>query len=812
MDQFAQNVRFAFRTLGSNQMFAAFAILTLGLGIGANTAIFSVIDGVLLKPLPYADSERLVVLQQSSQAAARQNPAVAVKELYDYREQTQSFDALVEYHQMNFDLIRKGNPDRVNTGVVSHDFFNVLGIRPVYGRTFVADDDRPGADAVLVLSHSYWQKAFGGDPSVVGRVVQMNDRPHTIVGVLPAVALYPQENDVYMPVSACPFRAASEKRLAANRRTFSALTVFGKLKPGISLEQSAGDVARAAARFVSGDPAAYKALSGFSAGTALVRSELTKTARPLLLILLGTTGIVLLIACSNVANLSLARLLRRERELAVRAALGAGRRQLIAQLLTESTLLSVAGGVVGLLFAGSTLSMLTAFVGRFTSRTHDIAIDPRVLVFTILLSIATGVLFGILPALSSRADLNSAMKQSSRGATESPARRRVQHGLIVGQVAIAVVLLVGAGLLLASFYRLQQVDGGYRADHVVSAEAFPNFTKYPNTAQQVQFYDAAVARMSSLPGVVSVAVTNAVPLSAITPGANPILIKGETDAASEHRPTADLNVSSPMYFSTLGIPVVDGRDFTVADKTGTPPVAIVNQTMAKYWHGHSPLGAQISPDNGQNWLTIVGVAGDTRQYGVGHDVVPELFVPMAQAGVGGGRFVVRTQDDPAAFATTLVDSVHAVDPDMPVKNVVTLTELREQALETPRITAALLSVFAVLALVVTLAGIGGVIAMSVTHRLKEFGVRMALGASRSQILRAVLAQGLTLVGAGLVVGLLLSIAATRVLATYLYDTRPWDPVTMVLVCSVCVVTGIVSCLGPAWRATNADPLTTLRAE
>ena len=812
MDQFLQNVRFAVRTLGANQTFAAFAILTLGLGIGANTAIFSVIDGVLLKPLPYADSERLVVLRQSSQAAARQTPAVAVNELYDYRQQTRSFDALVEYHQMNFDLLRKGNPDRVNTGVVSHDFFNVLGIRPQLGRGFVAGDDLPGAEAVLVLSHSYWEKAFGGDPSVVGRVVEMNDRPHTIVGVLPAVPLYPQENDVYMPVSACPFRAAAEKRLSSNRRIFSALTVFGRVKSGISLEQAAGDVARAAARFVAADPNAYRPLAGFGATTAPVRAELTKNARPLLLILLGTTGIVLLIACSNVANLSMARLLRRERELAIRSALGAGRRQLVAQLLTESTLLALAGGAVGLLFAGSTLSMLTAFVGRFTSRTQEIVIDPRVLAFTVLLSIGTGVLFGMLPALSSRADLFSSMKQGSKAAGDSPARRHLQHALIVGQVAVAVVLLAGAGLLLASFYRLQQVDGGYRVDHVVSAEAFPNFTRYPNAAAQTQFYERAIDRLSSQAGVISVAVTNAVPLSAITPGASPIVIKGETDAASEHRPTADLNISSPMYFSTLGIPILEGRDFTVADRSGAPPVAIVNQTMARHWRGRSPLGAQISGDNGQTWVTIVGVAGDTRQYGVGHEIVPEIFTPLAQSGIGGGRFIVRTQDDPAAFAATLVDAVHAVDPDMPVKNVVTLSTLRERALETPRLTAALLLVFAALALAVTLAGLGGVIAMSVTHRLREFGLRMALGATRARILSGVLRHGLTLVSVGLAAGVLLSLASTRVLASYLYDTRPWDPITLLLVCAVFVLTALASCLGPALRATNADPLATLRAE
>jgi predicted permease len=812
MEHMARNIRFALRTLRANRVFAAFAILTLGLGIGANTAIFSVIDGVLLKPLPYADSERLVVVRQSSLAAAVQSPAVAVNELYDYRRQTQSFEALVEHHQMNFDLLRKGNPDRVNAAVVSHDFFNVLGIRPQLGRAFVADDDRPGADPVLVLSHSYWVKAFGADPSAVGLVVQMNDRPHTIVGVLPAVPLYPQESDVYMPVSACPFRAAAEQRLTANRRAFSALTVFGKLRPGVTVAQAADDVSRAAAQFVAANPQAYRALSGFTADARPVRTEITRNARPLLLILLGATGIVLLIACSNVANLSLARLLRRERELAVRAALGAGRRQLVAQLLTESTLLAAAGGVVGLLFAGSTLSMLTTFVGRFTSRTEEIAIDPRVLVFTIVLSIATGVLFGILPALSSRADLVSSMKQGSRGGGESPGRRRLQRALIAGQVAVAVVLLVAAGLLLASLFRLQQVDGGYEGDHVVSAEAFPNFTKYPDAPSQTRFYEAAVTRISSMPGVVSVAVTNAVPLSAIRPGANPILFKGGTDAASEHRPTADLNVSSPLYFATLGIPIVEGRDFTVADKADAAPVAIVNKTMARYWQGRSPLGAQISPDEGRTWLTIVGVAGDTRQYGVGHAIVPEIFTPLAQSAIGGGRFIVRTHDEPSTFASSLVEAVHAVDPDMPVKNVLTMAELRSRALETPRLTAALLSVFAALALAVTLAGLGGVIAMSVTHRIREFGVRMALGATRPEILRVVLSEALGVIGIGLVAGVICSTLATRVLASYLYDTRTWDPMTLLFVCAVFVVTGIASCLGPALRATNADPLTTLKAE
>ena len=811
MEQTVQNVRFALRTLRKNPTFALFAILTLGLGIGANTAIFSVIDGVLLKPLPYTSGERLLLVRQAGPLAGRADASVSIKELYDYREQTASFDALVEYHQMNFDLLKQGEPDRVDTGVVSHDFFNVLGIAPLLGRTFVADDDRPGADAVLVLSNSYWLKAFGGDPSVVGRVFQMNDRPHTVIGILPAVPLYPQENDMYMSVSACPFRAAAERRIAQNRRAFAALTVFGRLKPGVSREQATSDVKAVCHRFAESNRGVYAASSGFTSTTLPVRDELTRQARPLLLILLGTTGFILLIACSNVANLSLARLLRRERELAVRAALGAGRGRLIRQLLTESVLLSMAGGLVGVIFASSTLSMLTAFIARFTSRTAQIGIDPRVLLFTLGISFLTGIGFGILPALSSRTDLVTAMKQGSKGAGDSPARRRVQSGLIVLQVAASVVLLIGAGLLLTSLYRLQRVDPGYRADRVIAAEAFPNFTKYAQAQTAINFYEAAMRRIEGQPGVVGVAVTNAVPLSAISPGANPVLIKGETDAAAVSRPTADIKVASPGYFSILGIPL-DGRDFSAVDTIDGAPVVVVNRTMTKYWKKGSPIGGRVSLDNGDTWATVVGIAGDTRQYGLNRETIPQVFVPLTQSGGVAGRFLVRTESDPLTVARAIRTEIHAVDPDMPIKNVTTLAELRTEFLATPKLTALLLSVFAALALVVTIAGISGVIAISVTHRLEEFGVRMALGATRPQILRQVVGQGLRLVAVGLAAGIALSFAATKVLSAYLFATKPTDPATLALVGVAFLGAGVLSCLGPAWRATSADPLQALRAD
>ena len=657
VDELLQDLKYGLRGLAKNPGYAALAILTLGLGIGANTAIFSVINGVLLKPLPYEHGERLVVVRQSAPLSGQNQVGVAIAEYFDYRDQAQVFDGLVEYHQMNFDLLNRGEPDRVSTGVVSHNFFDLLGIKPIVGRTFVATDDLPGAEAVLVLSHTYWRTRFGGDPDIVGQVFEMNDRPHRVIGVLPNVPHYPQENDVYMPVLACPFRAAAERNIPQNRRAFGGLSVFGRVKDGHTHEEAAAAIATINQRFTADHAGVYRtATSGFQATALDVRSALTEGARDLLLILLGITSLVLLIACANVANLTLARMLGRDRELALRTALGAGRGRLVRQLLTESTLLATVGGIVGVLFAWGTIGMLTRFVGRFTQRTGEVSLDPAVLLFTLGVSVVTGLLFGTLPALGSRVTLTNALKQGSNQAGEAGNRRRMQGALIVAQVAVSVMLLVGAGLLLASFYRLQQVDPGYRSDGVLSAQVYGNFSRYGNINALRRLYLPILDRLEGQPGVVSAAITNAVPLAGAAPGTTRFDIDGRVTDDPDRRPTTDVRVASERYFETIGIATVSGRVFAATDTAESLPVVVINRAMARYWDEVDPVGTRLSLNRGETWLTIVGVVADVRQFGLAQETVAQIYVPLAQSplnfagpgagphGFGAGRVRDRAAD------------------------------------------------------------------------------------------------------------------------------------------------------------------------
>jgi putative ABC transport system permease protein len=814
LDAISRTLRYAFRTLRRNPAYTLLSIVVLGLGIGANTAMFSVIHGVLLKPLPYVEGDRLMLIQQAAPLSGQDSVGVSIPELYDYRRELTSFSGLVEFHQMSFDLLNRGEPDRVATGVVSSNFFDVLGIRPHLGRTFVDTDDDHGVEAVLVLSHSYWRTRFGGDPSIVGQVFQMNDRPHTVIGVLPPVPHYPQECDVYMPTSACPFRAAAETRVAEQRRAFGALQVFGRLKPGAKQQEAIAAVRTVGQRFVTRHPETYRPALGFQASAADLGDELTRNARPLLLVLIGATGLVLLLACANIASLSLARALAREKEISLRAALGAGRRQIAAQLLGESLLLSIAGGMVGIVLAWSTLDALSRFTARFTTRVQDIAIDGTVLGFTLAVSVLTGIAFGAFPALLSRISPMGALKQSGAGGG-SPERRRLQHVLVVAQVAASVVLLTGAGLLLASLHRLQQVDAGYRPERVLSAEIFGNFTRYRTAQDFLQLYEPLLARLSTEPGVISAAISNAVPLAQEQPFDVPFRVEGQAVDDPDRLPVVDVNIVSPAYFDTLGIRLVDGRGFQTTDNIDAMRVVMINRTMARYWGDRNPIGSRIrlGRTEDSDWLTVVGVVGDVRQYGLARDVVAQAYTPLSQIGNGlAGRVLLRTAGDPIAMAEMLRGHVRALDPNQPIENVQTLEQSRQEHLATPRLTALLLSLFAGVALLVTLAGITGVIATSVSQRTQEFGIRMALGASRTDVLGSVLRQGLALVVFGLVAGLALAAVFGQVLSSYLFQTEPTDPVALGAVALACLTAGAVACLGPARRATRVDPMLALRSE
>jgi len=826
-DNVTQDVRLGVRSLGRSPGYTLAAVVTLGLGIGANTAIFGVLNGVLLHPLPYADSSRLVRINQDQPFRHQTNIGVAISEVWDYRRNLKTIDDVVEYHQMTFTLFDKGEADRISAGVVSSTYFEAFGVKPLFGRTFRESDDVLGANPVLILSNNYWLKHFGGDEHVVGKNVEMNDKVHTIVGVLPPIPGYPQDSDVYMPTSACPFRAAAELTVPERRRAFAVLSAFGRLKPGVSLAEANADVAAVARTFVDGRPDVYeRASTGFQGNLVQLKGEITQQARPIIWSLLGTTVLVLLIACANVANMALSRTLRRDRELALRAALGARRSRLVRQLLTESTIVALAGGVLGVALAWATSGMLAAFAGLFTPRAVDASVDGTVLLFALAASLVTGIGFGALPAMASRPTLVASLKDGAAQASDHRRGLRLRSGLVVAQVAVGFALVTAAGLLLQSLYQLSTAELGYRdADKVLAAEVYGNFTKEKTAQDAVRLYTGVLARARAIPGVTAIAVSNAVPQGNIIPGPQTLWIQGRGDLDVASAPQVDQNIATEDYFRVLGVPLLSGRTFTGADQGDhSQLVAVINQTMANLWGTANPVGTTFivgtpgrSSGPPPRPYTVVGIAGDVRQYGIDHPAIAEFYTPLLQlpritTNFAGMQVLVRTNGDAAVLAAALRQAVRQVDPQVPVENVQTLEQLRESKLTTPKLGAFLLLVFASLALLITLAGLSAVIATTVSRRTREFGLRMALGASRRSVCAMVLTEGAWMVGAGLVIGVGAAMLCGRALKSYLYQTPPTDPLVYAGVAALFVVAGLLACLAPVRRATSIDPLSALKAE
>jgi len=681
------------------------------------------------------------------------------------------------------------------------------------GRTFVDSDEDHGADAVLILSYEYWKARHGGDPNIVGKVFQMNNRPHTVIGVLPPIPQYPVENDVYMPTSQCPFRSSAG---FINNRKARMMTAFGRLKPGVSLQQAQADLSTLAHQIEQANPDVYPASFGYGLAVASLQDDLTRRARMTFLVLLTAAGLVLLIACANVANLLLARLLKVERELAIRSALGAGKLRLVRQLMTESVMLALGGGALGLAIAPAAMAVLVKFAEQFTTRGGEVRIDTPVLLFTLAVSLLTGVVFGLAPAFSTANNLGDSMKQASGRSTGSRGRQRLRSALVVAQVAVSFMLLIGAGLMIRSFLKLESQNPGFSPDRVLAMRLSPNFSKYTQAQQLTNLNDSIIQHVREVSGVQSVATATGFPFNpagvAQGPGSTFFEIEGRPVSKGEAAPQVDVTVISTDYFGTLRQPMVAGRDFTDHDDANAVQVAIVNQSMVRHrWPTEDPIGKRMSFDQSKTWIQIVGVVGDAKEYGLERAVHDEVYAPVAQNGFAS-NLVVRTAGDPMGVAAAIRAALHSVDPQLAIDRVNTIERFEHESMASPRVTAILLGLFAGLAVIISACGITAVMALSVSQRTNELGIRMALGASRESIVYMVVRHGLTLAIAGTAVGFTGAIALTRLLSSLLYDTSPTDAGTFAAVSLLFLTVAAIASFVPARQLTAIDPLAALRQE
>ncbi|MDE3135313.1 MAG: ABC transporter permease [Acidobacteriota bacterium] len=808
-----QDVRYGARMLRKSPGFCALVIFTLARGIGANTAIFSLVEAVLLRPLPYPHASRLVDLWARSDVFDFPNLGVSLPDLADIRAQSRSFERLAVYNYAQVDLTGQGRPQELEAVQASPDFFPMLGIAPLYGRTFIPSDARPGNDQKAILSASLWRTHFGADTHVIGRGILLNGATYTIIGIMPPEFAFPSGVDLWIPFVPTPAELAA--------RDTHGYPVVGRLLPGSSIREAQVELNTIATRLAVAYPQTDKGW-GFSLRSA--KSDLVNNTSTPLLVLFAAVGLVLLIVCANVGSLYLARAWSRAHEMAIRAALGASRGRLIRQLLIEGLLLALAGGVAGLLFAAWALEGLRPLILLNTPRLEHLKIDGHVLWFTLAASLAAGLLFGLVPAfLFSRNHLIAAIREAGAGRearSAGPRQSRLRQLFVVIELSLALVLVIAAGLAIRSFARLSATPLGFRPDHVLTMELDVPSYQFKTPAQFVSYSDQVLERIRRSPGVESASASISLPLGNF---------RGETEFRLPGRPAnpdaqgfmAGWNHVTPGYFQTLGISVIAGRDFNENDRTGSEPVVIVNQALARRYFGNqSPIGKQISTHHDKDhpiWSEIVGEVANVRDVSPSQKPAPFIYEPYAQNQAGGDvipqiMLLVRTRTEPMALGRTIEDRIWSVDKDQPVTNLKAMTELVATSYGEPRSQSLLLSLFGGLGLVLALVGIYGVISYSVGQRTREIGVRMALGAQTKDVLSLVLAQGTKLVLAGVGIGLAASFAATRLMRGLLYGITATDPLTFAGVSALLILAGLAACYIPARRATRVDPMSALRNE
>lgn len=805
MSDFLRDVRYSLRTLANSPGFTAVAIATLAIGIGANTAIFSVVNGVLLKPLPYREPDRLVraFTVFPTQPTFPMNPA----DYSDYRSRNRVFTNLEVYYRSDLDLSVNGSPRRLRGMQVTSGFLDLLGFAPVVGRNFRPDEERNKANVVLLSNH-LWHEVFQGDPSVVGRGIQLSGQEFTVIGVMPPGIQhvggsyhslpFGTEVDVWWTF---PMRDTDPKDRGSHF-----LNTLGRLKPGVTLQQANGDMNRVAAEVAKEHP------DGNAKALVMpLKSEIVGASQPMILALWAAVGFVLLIACVNVANLLSARSAARRREMAVRSALGAGRFRLVRQMLAESLVLAVAGGLLGTLLAYWGVDVLVSLAPKNLPRLDTVSIDFRVLLATMAATLLTGLLFGLAPALEGlRVNPNEALKDGDRGSTAGGGRARLRATLVTAEIGLALVLLVGAGLLLRTFVALEHVDPGFQPAHVLTLTIDPPDSKYKKE-KLADFYQRLQARVASIPGVMSVGFSSDAPWTGYDENSN-FDIPGRK-AAQGDDPEARFHFAGPGYFRTIGQRVVGGREFTAADKSGAPLVWVVNAALAhQYFPGEDAVGKKISVW-GQKDVTIVGVVGDVKDSPEAPGTKPAFWwADFQQFGFGERIIAIRTMQDPVSVAQAVQQKVLELDPDIPVSNLRTMEEIAGTAISAPRYALVLACIFAGSALLLASVGIYGVISFSVTQRMHEIGIRMALGARRADVVGMVMAQGARMIVAGIALGGGAALIVGQSLSKLLYGVGPRDPVTLISFALFLAAVAAMACYVPARRATKVDPLVALRHE
>lgn len=802
---FAQDIRYGARVLFKSPGFTIIAVIALALGIGANTAIFTVVNAVLLRPLPYKDPDRLMTIWEDASKVGFPHNTPSPANFLDWLNQNQLFEGMAAMHRQTFNLTGIGEPEKIDGRRVSWNLFALLGVEPQLGRAFVAEEDQPGANNVLMLSNRLWRRRFAADPAIVGQTLTLNSQSYTVVGVMPQRFEFPtREDELWIPMA---FSAEE-----AGRRGSHYLEVIGRTKPGVTPEQAQAEMNTIGARLEQQYPDSN---SNIGVTVIPLHEDLVGDIKPALLMLLGAVGFVLLVACANVANLLLARAAVRQREIAVRMALGASRWRLVRQFLTESVLLSALGGIVGLVLSFVALIVLKSFVPENISQASAITMDGKVLGFTLLVSILTGLIFGLAPA-SQKADfeLNEVLKEGGRDPGAGTRGKSIRGALVIAEVAVSLILLVGAGLLINSFLRLRNLDPGFKTDHVLTMGVVLPQLKYPDRARRAAFYSEVLRRVESLPGVKAAGVTNWIPL-VFQGDSIGISVEGKPDPNLSQRPNAATRVINSHYFSAMGMNLLKGRNFEGRDNATSSAVAVISETMARrFWPNEDPIGKRFTPGDASRddqWIQVIGVVNDVRQFQLTAEPRPQMYLTYEQVGFFAPRFlVVRTDVEPSSLAGAVRQAVWEIDKDQPVSNIQTMEEVVSESIARQRFSMLLLAIFAGVALVLAAVGIYGVMSYSVAQRTHEIGIRMALGAQTGTVLKLAVGHGLKLLLAGIVIGLVAASLLTRLMSTLLFGVTPTDPLTFTAISLILLAVGLLASYIPARRATKVDPVIALR--